>query len=144
MIRLRFVALTALIFVACGTSFVIGRSMQVPERGPMLTSPTRGGLQMLLDAPQIGGSQVSVGERSYPANYESAEHSHQSIELIYVLSGEFHHVINGETHVLKQGMLGYVKPGDTVKHKTAGVAAKTLMIWVPGTDGTELAKGWRP
>jgi quercetin dioxygenase-like cupin family protein len=141
---LRRATFVLLFIAACGSSFVAGRSMQAPDRGPMLTSPTRGGLQMLLDAPQLGGSQVSVGERSYPANYESAEHTHQSIELIYVLSGEFLHMVNGETHVLKTGQLGFVKPGDKVKHKTTAVPAKTLMIWVPGTDGTELAKGWRP
>ena len=137
-------AIVGLFVISCGSAFLAGRAMQVPERGPMLTSPTRGGLQMLLDAPQIGGSQVSVGERSYPANYESAEHTHQSIELIYVLSGEFQHVINGETHLLKTGGLGYVKPGDKVKHKTGASPAKTLMIWVPGTDGTHLARDWKP
>jgi quercetin dioxygenase-like cupin family protein len=144
MMRARRLALIALFVLACGSSFVVGRARQVPERGPMLTSPTRGGLQMLLDAPQIGGSQVSVGERSYPANYESAEHEHQSIEIIYVLSGEFLHVVNGQTRTLKTGELGYVKPGDKVKHKTGATPARTLMIWVPGTDGTDLAKNWKP
>jgi quercetin dioxygenase-like cupin family protein len=142
--RVRRFALIALFVLACGSSFVVGRTLQVPERGTMLTSPTRGGLQMLLDAPQIGGPQVSVGERSYPANYESAEHEHQSIEIIYVLSGEFQHVVNGRAHILKTGELGYVKPGDKVQHKTGAAPAKTLMIWVPGTDGTELARNWRP
>jgi quercetin dioxygenase-like cupin family protein len=140
---MRRTALIAFFIVACGSSFVLGRAMQAPQRGRLLTSPSRGSLQMLLDAPQLGGSQVSVGERSYPANYQSAEHTHQSIEIIYVLSGEFQHVINGETHVLKQGELGYVKPGDKVQHKTGASPAKTLMVWVPGTDGTNLAKDWK-
>jgi quercetin dioxygenase-like cupin family protein len=140
--RTRF-GLVVLFIIACGSAFLVGRTMQAPERGPMLTSPARGGLQMLLDAPQLGGSEVSVGERTYLPNYESAEHTHQSIELIYVLSGEFQHVVNGETHVLKAGNLGFVKPGDKVRHKTGAVGAKTLMIWVPGTDGTNLARDWK-
>ncbi len=135
--------LAVLFVVGCGSSFAIGRTMQVPDRGPLLTSPTRGGLQMLLDAPQLGGPEVSVGERTYPPNYESPEHSHQSIEVIYVLSGEFQHVVNGETHVLGAGALGFVKPGDKVRHKTGSAGAKTLMIWVPGADGTELARDWK-
>ena len=139
-IRVVFVALFA---VCCGTSFVLGRSSQAPTPGPRLTNTARGSLRMLLDAPQLGGPQVSAGERSYPANYESAEHSHQSIEIIYVLSGEFLHVVNGQTHVLPAGTLGFVKPGDKVRHKTGGGPARTLMIWVPGTDGTELAREWK-
>ena len=131
-----------LFVVSCGTAFLIGRAAQAPTPGPQLTNRTRGGLRMLLDAPQLGGPEVSAGERTYPANYTSAEHTHQSIEIIYVLSGEFLHEINGQTHVLTTGMLGFVKPGDKVRHKTGGVPAKTLMVWVPGGDGTELAKGW--
>ena len=127
--------------VGYGTSFVLG---QAPAPGPQLTRPASGSVRMLLDALQIGGSQVSVGERTYPAGYESGEHSHQSIEVLYVLSGEFQHVVNGQTHVLTQGMLGFVRPDDVVRHKTGpGSGAKVLMIWVPGTDGTKLAERWQ-
>lgn len=133
-----------ILFVAgCGTSFALGRGVQAPAPGPQLSSITRGSLRMLLDTPQLGGSQVSVGERSYPPNYESAEHTHKSIELIYVLSGRFQHVVNGRAHLLTPGMLGVVKPGDKVRHRTdSSGPALTLMIWVPGGDGTDLAKNW--
>jgi quercetin dioxygenase-like cupin family protein len=138
------IGLSVLCVVGCGTSFVLGRTSQVPVPGRQLTSITRGSLRMLLDVPQLGGGQVSVGERNYPPNYESPEHTHKSIELIYVLGGEFQHVVNGQTHLLTPGMLGVVKPGDKVRHKTgASGAVRTLMIWVPGTDGSELAKGWQ-
>ena len=64
--------------------------------------------------------------------------------MLYVLSGEFQHVVNGQTHVLTQGMLGFVRPDDVVRHKTGpGGGAKVLMIWVPGTDGTKLAERWQ-
>jgi quercetin dioxygenase-like cupin family protein len=138
------VAVTLFFVVGCTTSFVVGRTMQAPAPGPQLTSATRGGLRMLLDKRGLGGPEVSVGERSYPANYESPEHTHQSIEIIYVLSGEFQHVINGQTHVLTAGMLGFVKPGDKVKHKTGPKGpARTLMVWVPGGDGERLAADWK-
>lgn len=138
------IGFSVLFVIACGTSFVIGRASQAPAPGPQLTSITRGSLRMLLDVPQLGGGQVSVGERNYPPNYESPEHTHKSIELIYVLAGEFQHVVNGRTHVLTPGMLGLVKPGDKVRHKTgASGPVRTLMIWVPGADGTDLAKGWQ-
>jgi len=136
----------ALLFVfGCATSFVVGRTTtQVPAPGPQLTSATRGGLRMLLDKKSLGGPEVSVGERTYPVNYASAEHTHQSIEILYVLSGEFQHVMNGQTHVLTTGMVGYVKPGDKVQHRTGSKGpAKVLMIWVPGEDGDRLAEGWR-
>ena len=133
--------IATMLVVGCATSYLLGRSAaQAPAPRPMLTSQTRGGLRMLLDRAALGGPEVSVGERSYPANYRSAEHSHKSIELLYVLSGEYQH---GETHALGAGMLGVVKPGDKVQHKTGGSAAKVLMIWVPGADGDELASGWR-
>jgi quercetin dioxygenase-like cupin family protein len=136
------VCLALFFVVSCGTAFLIGRTTQAPTPGPQLTNKARGGLRMLLDAPQLGGPEVAAGERTYPANYASAEHTHQSIEILYVLSGEFLHEVNGQTHVLTTGMLGFVKPGDKVRHRTRGTPARTLMVWVPGSDGTELAKGW--
>jgi quercetin dioxygenase-like cupin family protein len=133
-------ALAALFVLACGTSFLLGAA-QAPASGPQLTNPARGGLRMLLDAPQLGGPEVSVGERTYPAGYQSAEHTHQSIEVLYVLSGEYQHEVDGQTHVLTAGMLGFVKPGQKVRHKTgSGSTAKVLMVWVPGADGTEQAR----
>jgi quercetin dioxygenase-like cupin family protein len=136
--------LVVLFVVACGTSFAVGRGLQAPEPGRLQTSITRGSLRMLLDEAQLGGSQVSVGERAYPPNYASAEHAHKSIELIYVLSGRFQHVVNGKIHALTPGMLGVVKPGDKVQHRTDGSGpANVLMIWVPGDDGRDLARGWQ-
>lgn len=133
--------LIAFFIVSWSTAFLLGRA-QAPTPGPQLTNASSGGLRMLLDDTQLGGPEVSVGERSYPANYSSAEHGHQSIEIIYVLSGEFQHEVNGQTHVLTTGMLGFVKPGDKVRHRTGTVPARTLMVWVPGADGTERAKSW--
>lgn len=131
-------------FVSCTVAaFAAGTYAQAPAPGPQLTSQARGGLKMLLDKARLGGSEVAMGERSYPASYASAEHTHSGLELIYVLEGEFDHIINGRAYHLKPGMLGVVKPGEKVQHKTGAVPAKTLMVWVPGADGEELAAGWR-
>ena len=87
---------------------------------------------MLLDAPQLGGSEVSAGERTYPANYTSAEHTHQSIEIIYVLVRRVPaYEVNGQTHVLTTRHARIRQAGRQVRHKTGGVPAKTLMVWVP-------------
>jgi quercetin dioxygenase-like cupin family protein len=138
------IGVTVVFIVGCATSFVVGRTSQAPQPRPHLTSEARGGLRMLLDRNALGGPEVSVGERTYPPNYESAVHTHQSIELLYVLSGDFQHVVNGQTHRLGPGTLGFVKPGDKVQHRSSATGpVKVLMIWVPGADGEQLANGWR-
>ena len=112
------IGVTMMFVVSCATAYLIGRTAQAPQPRPYLTSELRGGLRMLLDQKALGGPEVSVGERTYPPNYESAVHEHQSIELLYVLSGDFQHVVNGQTHALGPGMLGVVKPGDKVQHRS--------------------------
>lgn len=136
--------LKAMLVVICGAWFMLGHAIQAPQPGPLMSGGTRGDLRMLLDTQQLGSSEVTVGERTYPANYASAEHTHAGIEVIYVLSGEFHHEINGQTHVLGPGTLGFVKPGDTVRHKTGPAApVKALVVWVPGEEGMRIAEGFR-
>ena len=41
------------------------------------------------------------------------------------------------SHMLKPGMAGFVKPPDTVRHKTGPAGAKAVVVWVPGEEGTE-------
>jgi quercetin dioxygenase-like cupin family protein len=115
---------------------------QAPKPGPLLTDPARGDLRMLLDKAGLGGSEVSIGERSYRANYTSTEHEHQGIEILYVLEGQFQHEINGKTYVLNPGQIGVVKVGDKVRHKTGNSPVKLLMIWAPGEEGARVAEGW--
>jgi mannose-6-phosphate isomerase-like protein (cupin superfamily) len=117
-------------------------SGQAPTPGPLLTDPARGNLRMLLDNAGLGSGDVSIGERTYRANYTSTEHVHQGIEILYVLDGEFHHEINGRTYVLRPGMIGVVKVGDKVRHKTGPGPVRLLMIWVPGEEGARVAEGW--
>src|SRR5262245_7531344 len=100
--------------VAVATCFLAMRTVgaQAPRRGPLLKGPARGNLRMLLGNAGLGSGELSIGGRTYAANYASAEHEHQGLEILYVLEGEYHHGVNGQTYILKPGMVGVVKVGD--------------------------------
>lgn len=134
-------ALVATVCVMLGSA--VAAQSPAPKPGPVLTDPARGDLRMLLDKNGLGSSELSIGERTYRANYTSTEHVHQGIEILYVLEGEFQHEINGQTYVLRPGMIGVVKVGDKVRHKTGPSGpVKLLMIWAPGEEGARVAEGW--
>ena len=99
-------------------------------------------LKIMLDDRNVG-KEVAVGEMVFPPNQDSAEHTHGAIEMFYVISGEYTHVVNGQAYVLKPGMAGYVKSGDKIKHKTGAEGAKTVVIWVPGLEAAKLAQQWK-
>jgi quercetin dioxygenase-like cupin family protein len=124
-----------LLVIACGASFAVGHAWQQP-------APNRGNLKLLLGKKQLGVNTLAMGERSYPANYASPEHTHESLEVLYVLEGSYRHVINGQTRELGPGMVAFVKPGDKVQHKTGAAPARVLMIWAPGDEGEKLAEGY--
>jgi uncharacterized cupin superfamily protein len=64
--------------------------------------------------------------------------------MLYVISGELDHVVNGETHRLTAGMMGPVKPADTVIHRVVGqTPVKVLLIWAPGGEVERLARVFR-
>ena len=71
---------------------------------------------------------------TFPPGTNSGDHSHGVTEIFYVLEGTLEHVVNGESYILTEGMLGYVKPPDMVKHvvDANGPPARTLVIWAPG------------
>lgn len=133
MTRARILVITVLV-AGCGAAFMLVRAAPASEQQ---TSPTpQGDLRLILGEQQLGSKEISIAERLWPANYESAEHMHAAIEVIYVLSGEYLHVLNGKTQVLGPGMVGFVKPGDKVRHTTGPKGpAKALLISVPGDDG---------
>lgn len=126
----------AVFLAACAAAFMLGRVAQASKQASLKPG---GDMRLILDEQQLGSKAVSLGERTYPAGYQSSEHSHSSIEVIYVLSGEYRHIVNGQTQVLGPGMVGFVKPGDKVRHTTGpGSPATTLMIWVPGDEGRSI------
>jgi mannose-6-phosphate isomerase-like protein (cupin superfamily) len=92
-------------------------------------------VKILVEAANLGGNEVEVAEITFGPNYQGNGHPHGSMEIFYVLSGELTHVVNGHGATLKPGMVGIVRPGDTVEHiNTTDVPVKTLVIWVPGGE----------
>jgi len=123
-----------MLLIAACTAVMLGRASQVPE--PQRSPGPRGDLRLILGEQQLGSKEISIAERLWPANYDSGEHSHTTIEVIYVLSGEYRHVLNGQSQVLSPGMVGFAKPGDKVRHTTGPKGpAKALLITVPGDEG---------
>ena len=110
---------------------------------PAVTYRSPGGttLRVLLDESNVG-SEATVGELTFLPNSDSRDHTHGAIEMFYVLSGELEHVVNGKSQILKPGMAGYVRPPDTIRHKTGPAGAKVLVIWVPGDELKRVVGRW--
>jgi quercetin dioxygenase-like cupin family protein len=96
----------------------------------------------MLDDSNVG-PEASVGELAFPPNADSGDHQHGAIEMFYVLSGQLEHVVNGKSQLLTPGMVGYVRPPDTVRHKTGPAGAKVVVIWVPGDEAKKIAARWK-
>jgi quercetin dioxygenase-like cupin family protein len=105
-------------------------------------SPTGSVLHLILSDANVG-PEVSMGEITFPPNADSGDHQHGAIEILYVLSGELEHSVNGKTELLKPGMTGYVRPPDKIRHKTGAAGAKVLVIWVPGDEANKIIARWK-
>ncbi|HEY6892639.1 MAG TPA: cupin domain-containing protein, partial [Rhodanobacteraceae bacterium] len=108
------------------------RASSDTPQGITYRAPSGLTLRLILDENNLG-SEVSLGEMTFPPNLDSGDHTHGAIEMFYVTSGELEHVVNGKSEVLKPGMAGFVKPPDKVRHKTGAAGAKAVVVWVPGT-----------
>src|SRR5262245_23770589 len=104
-------------------------------------SPSGATLRLLLDDSNVG-PEATVAELTFPPNADSGEHVHGSIEMFYVLSGEYEHIVNGKSQILKPGMTGYVKAPDKVRHKTGPAGAKVIVIWVQGEEVKRIVARW--
>jgi len=124
--------------LACGAATA---SAQTGTQGTTYRSPGGTTLRLLLDESNVG-AEASVGELTFPPNADSGDHKHGAIEMFYVLSGELEHVVNGKSQMLKPGMAGYVRPPDTIRHKTGPAGAKVVVIWVPGDEAKKIASRW--
>ena len=124
---------------------------QAPKPGPLLTDPARG------DLPDAAGQRRPGQRRSidWGANLPRQLHVNRTRPSghrdFYVLDGEFHHEINGQTYVLRPGMIGVVKVGDKVRHKTGPGPVRLLIIWHPAKrvlaslkDGPSLLASYEP
>ncbi|HEX7937683.1 MAG TPA: cupin domain-containing protein [Gemmatimonadaceae bacterium] len=100
-------------------------------------------VKVLIDSATLGGSEMELARLTFPpANpaMPPRAHTHAHVEVLYVLSGELDHVVNGVSHVLKPGMAGIVRPGDQVTHKVlSSDSARVLVIWAPGSELARLA-----
>jgi mannose-6-phosphate isomerase-like protein (cupin superfamily) len=103
-------------------------------------------IRILVERSVLGDSGIEIAEATLPvgAGAGAASHRHGSAEMIYVISGELDHVVNGIAHRLTPGMVGIVKPSDTVIHRVVGsTPVKVLLIWAPGGEVERLAQRFR-
>jgi quercetin dioxygenase-like cupin family protein len=103
-------------------------------------------IKILVERSVLGDSGIEIAEATLPvgAGAGPASHRHGSAEMIYVVSGELDHIVNGIAHRLTPGMVGIVKPSDTVIHRVMGTTpVKVLLIWAPGGEVERLAQRFR-
>ena len=103
-------------------------------------------IKVLVDRMVLGDSGVEIAEATLPvgAGAGPSSHRHGTTEMIYVVSGELDHVVNGTTYRLSPGMVGLVKPSDTVIHRVVGqTPVKLLLIWAPGGEVERLEQRFR-
>jgi quercetin dioxygenase-like cupin family protein len=127
-----------LVLLACSAATAAAQS---GKTGETYRSPGGTTLRLFLDESNVGPA-VSVGELTFPPNADSGDHAHGAIEMFYVLSGQLEHVVNGKSYILGPGMTGYVRPPDTVRHKTGPAGAKVVVVWVPGDEAKKIAARW--
>lgn len=104
-----------------------------------LTAPTGLAIQVLVEAANLGSGEVEVAEITFPAGTRGGRHHHGSIEILYVLEGRMDHVVNGVSHVLEPGMIGIVRPEDSVEHRVVSEGpVRALAVWAPGGEVARL------
>jgi quercetin dioxygenase-like cupin family protein len=134
--------------VVFGSGFAVGALYSPQDMslvGRLYESPTSGTrIRMLLEEANLGGKEVEIGEITLPAGVNSGEHLHGATEIFYVLSGELEHVVDGKSHLLKPGMLGFVRPPAKVNHVVPGTEpVKALVIWAPGGEARRIIERWK-
>ena len=91
--------------------------------------------KLLLDQSNLGGRELEMVELTLPAGEVVGAHRHGSVEIFYVLSGTLGHEVNGEMYMLTPGMVGVVRPEDSVRHVVPKEAdVKLLVIWAPAGE----------
>ena len=132
------------VLCGCITALCVAASAAAQSdklQGTTYRSPGGTTLRLMLDESNVG-PDVTLGEMVFPANTDSGDHKHGAIEMFYVVTGELEHVVNGKSQILKPGMSGFVKPPDSVRHKTGPAGAKVVVVWVPGDEGKKIAARW--
>lgn len=120
--------------------FILAAQVQAQEYRPLSKEALRESagdgaidFRILVDAANLGGPETRIAELTFAAGYEGQAHTHDAIEIFYVLSGRFGHNVNGEYGVLEPGDIGICRPGDMIIHSVEGdEPAVVLTIWLPG------------
>ncbi|MDX1579141.1 MAG: cupin domain-containing protein [Gemmatimonadota bacterium] len=102
-------------------------------------------IKLLVEASNLGGEEVELGEVTFPvgAGARGGGHVHGRVEIFYILSGTFDHIVNGEAHRLTPGMVGIVRPGDEVIHRVVGdEPVRALVVWAPAGEADRIAGGF--
>jgi quercetin dioxygenase-like cupin family protein len=118
-----------------------GAAQSEKLQGTTYRAPGGTTLRLMLDESNVG-PEVTLGEMVFLPNSDSGDHKHGATEIFYVVTGELDHVVNGKSQILKPGMSGFVKPPDSVRHKTGPAGAKVVVVWVPGDEGKKIAARW--
>ena len=101
-----------------------------------LDGPSGVKIKLLVDKSNLGGTEFEIGEITFPATYKRGiPHRHGHVELFYVISGRLGHTVNGQKHVIEPGMVGIVRPEDTVAHSVeSDEPVRALVVWAPGGE----------
>ena len=129
------------ILTAVGLMLAVTHAQDAPKK--TFVSPGGTQLRVLVDAATLGGSEVEVGELTFAANSESAEHQHGVTETFYVLEGELTQVVNGKPIKLDPGMVASIRPTDHVVHRAGPKGAKAIVIWAPGGEIARVTARWK-
>ena len=134
------------IAVACVLSFTAGtRVAPAPQESVEGMTFANGDLsvEVLFDG-LARGVPVDIGLMTFPPGLVAGDHQHEQTEIFYVLEGELHHVVNGDTTVLSPGELGHVTPPDFVAHITPedGGEMRALVMWSPAGGAARYGRIW--
>lgn len=95
-------------------------------------------IKMLLDASNLGGTELELAEITFPAGASSSAHRHGAMEVFYVIEGVLGHVVNGVEHRLTPGMAGVVRPSEEIQHRVLEGPVRAVVLWVPGGEGDRI------
>lgn len=99
-------------------------------------------VKVLIDSATLGGREMEMAQLTFvpSPNVPPRNHVHGRVEVLYVLSGQLDHIVNGVSHLLRPGMAGIVRPGDQVAHRIPGPdTTRVLVIWAPGGELARIA-----
>jgi len=93
-----------------------------------------GWIKVLVEESTLGSKDAEVAEIFFPPGFSGTTHPHE-LEIIYILEGELDHIVNGESHVLKPGMVGVVREPDLVVHRTNSPdGVRAIFVWPLGKE----------